>query len=234
MRDRIRLVQLSLRTLAGKRWWLTYVFVTVWPLLQAGFLAIRWRQTAFEPENVQNFLLGMPLWMLGIFLGARIIGLEIDDRTLEIAYTVPGGAHRIWAAKFVAGVLLLVGAVVPLAIVTHFVLTPVPWQSIYGALQAGVFFLALAMGTGALFRSFISGAVGAAVVLILSLVLTGFANVQVRLSPYFNPLHPNLRGADPVDIWAWSIQNRVGFVLVTATIVLLSWVRAERRERLLD
>ena len=50
---------------------------------------------------------------------------------------------------------------------------------------------------------------------------------------FFNPVDRRPTD-DPIEFWAHTIQNRVGYVLVIVAIVLLSWVRAERREKLLD
>ena len=109
----------------------------------------------------------------------------------------------------------------------------VPIGALYGAMQGAVFYLALAMGTGALFRNFISGAVGAAFVLLANGFFTGFGSAQFRLSPFWNTSAPSLSRVEAGQLLSWTVQNRVGFVLVTAALLALAWVRAERRERLL-
>ena len=39
--------------------------------------------------------------------------------------------------------------------------------------------------------------------------------------------------ADPVELFAWTLQNRVGIILATAAILALAFMRANRRERIL-
>ena len=54
----------------------------------------------YKPASIttRSGLIGVPLTMLAVFLGLRIIAGEIDGRSLEIAYTVPGGCERVWFA----------------------------------------------------------------------------------------------------------------------------------------
>ncbi len=89
-----RLLQLSARMIAGRRYWLVPLFPLVWIGLQLLFLVAQFRQTAFAPADAQTVLIGLPLSVLGIGLGVSIIAGEIDRRTLEITYTVPGGRRE--------------------------------------------------------------------------------------------------------------------------------------------
>lgn len=232
--DGLRLLWLSARSLAGRRFWIVTLFPLIWPALQVFRLQVGWRPVEFSDFEAQNLLIGAPLVMLSILLGVRVIASEIDRRTLEIAYTVPGGAHRVWLAKFAVGAVLVLVAEIWLALATWILLTPFPPAALYGAFQAGVFYLAIGMGLGALFRSETTGALGGVGVLTVNWFITGFGQNQIRFSPFWNPEVPSLARFDPGLVFAWTLQNRIGFVLAVAGVVALSVARAERRERLLS
>jgi hypothetical protein len=70
------------------------------------------------------------------------------------------------------------------------------------------------------------------VVLFLNGLITAFGEEQLRISPFFNPLA--LQGSNPADVLAWTVQNRMGFVLAMAALIALAFSRAERREKLLS
>ena len=105
--DAWRLLLLSARMIAGRRFWIAPLLPLLWTAFQLFRLVIGWREEAYTPVDAQNVLIGFPLTVLGIIFGMRIIAGEIDRRTLEIAYTVPGGTHRVWLAKLLAAFLLL-------------------------------------------------------------------------------------------------------------------------------
>ena len=71
--DSGRLVHLSASMIAGRRYWLVPLFPLVWIGLQLLFLVAEFRQNAFAPADAQNVLIGLPLAVLGIGLGVRII-----------------------------------------------------------------------------------------------------------------------------------------------------------------
>jgi ABC-type transport system involved in multi-copper enzyme maturation permease subunit len=227
----MRFVGLSARLIGGRRFWIAPLLTLLWPAFQALRLVVGWQQSAFEQSSVQTALVGFPMIVLSIGLGVRIIADEIDRRTLEIAYTVPGGAHRVWLGKLAAAFGLLVVAECLLAVVTFAFFAPVTLGALYGALQAAVFYLVLSMGLAVLTRSEITGALAAAVALSVNGVFTGFGGNQLRVSPTFNPL--SLAGAAPEIIVAYTLQNRVGVVLAIAALTGLAFARAERREKLL-
>ena len=62
-------------------------------------------------------------------------------------------------------------------------------------------------------------------------LIAGFGENQVRVSPFWNPLA--LADVDPGEVLARAVQNRIGFVLVVAAVVAMTFGRAERRERML-
>ncbi len=229
--DWIRFVGLSARLIGGRRFWIAPLLTLLWPAFQAFRLVVGWQQSAFEPSSVQTTLVGFPMIVLAIGLGVRIIADEIDRRTLEIAYTVPGGAHRVWLGKLAAAVGMLVAAEVLLAGVTFALFAPVTAEALYGALQAAVFYLVLSMGLAVLTRSEITGALAAAVVLSVNGVFTGFGGNQLRVSPTFNPLR--LAGTAPEIVVAYTLQNRIGIALAIAALTALAFARVERREKLL-
>jgi hypothetical protein len=183
------------------------------------------------PASAQGTLIGVPLTLLAAFLGLRIIAGELDGRSLEIAYTVPGGAERVWWAKLAASALVIVASEALLAGATFVFFTPFPLEALYGALQAALFYLVLSMGLATLFRSEAAGALAVAAVLGFNGLITGFGENQIRISPFWNP-HA-LSDADPTELLAWTLQNRIGIVLAMAAIVALTFMRANRREKML-
>ena len=231
VRDRLRVVHLSARLLTGRRYWIAAFLPLVWPAFEAFRILVGWQPETYQPEEAQNILIGVPLSVLAIFLGVRVIAGEMDRRTLEIAYTVPGGAHRVWLGKMAAGVIILLAAEALLTAAALAFFTPVPMGALYGALQAAVFYFVLATGLAALFRSEITGAMAAVAILAFNGLLTGFGGNQSRLSPFYNPLA--IEGVSPEDILAWTVQNRIGCVVAIAALTALAFARAERREKLL-
>jgi len=183
----------------------------------------------FEPVNAQVGLMGIPMAVLAVILGLRIIAGEMDGRSLEIAYTVPGGCQRVWWAKIAASALILIAAETLLALVVYYLFVEFPFVALYGALQGAVFYLALSMAFAALFRSEVAGAMATAAVLVFDLLILG--NNGVRASPFWNPLAvPN---PDPEAILAMTVQNRIGIPILIALIIGLAFMRANRRERML-
>lgn len=226
--SRLTLYRLAARIVAGRWYW-------AWPalpLLWVGFWIVavlaNWRPTDFVPADAQNFLIGTPLLLMGLGLGLRVIAGEIDQRTLEIAFTVPGGTHRVWLAKLGAGLGLLIVAELLLAVVVYLFCTSFPPGALYGALQAAVFYMVLGMGLAALTKSEATGGMIAAGLLLLNFL---FQAANLRISPFWNPL--NMPDADPREMLAWTTQNRIGFLLAIAAVVVLAFGRAERREKML-
>jgi len=109
-------------------------------------------------------------------------------------------------------------------------LTVFPVGVLYTAFQAAVFYLVLSMALSALFKSEVTGALVSIPFLIIGMALYAF-----RPSPFFNTLIPEIADrADPSDILAWTIQNRVGYALVILAVVALAFARAERREQMMS
>lgn len=229
--DGMLLLKLSLRWQLGRRAWLAAALALGWPAFQALRLLVGWRDARFSPAEAQNYLIGFPLVVLAIGLGVRIIAGEIEQRTLEVTYTVPGGARRVWLAKLLAAALPLLAAGVFLAVITAAFFTSYPLLALYGALQGAVFYLVLAMGLGALLKSEMTAALVTAMVLFANGFLTGFGDFERRWSPLFNPLRVDDSNAS--ELIGWTIQNRIGVALSILALFLLSSVRAERREQLL-
>ncbi len=129
----ITVIRLSAVLLAGPRFWLLPLLPLLW-LAGSAVLLVAGRLPTFEPVSAQNTLIGVPVTILGVFLGGRVIASELDRRTLEIAYTVPGGAHRVWLAKLTAAVLMLLVSLSLMAVVTFTFFTGFPVvQTLYGA-----------------------------------------------------------------------------------------------------
>ncbi len=225
-------VHLPAVLLAGRRWWLLPLSPALWLLAQAGLL-IAGGRPSFEPAAAQNILIGLPVAVLGVFLGGRIVAGELDERTLEVAYTVPGGTRRVWIGKLAAACLMLLLALGLMAILTFAFFTPFPVvQTLYGAFQGVIFYLAASMGMSTLFRSQATGALAAGGILALNGWITASGASQLRVSPLWNPLA--VEGADAEQLLAMGLQNRIGIALAIAAIVALTFARAERRETMLS
>jgi ABC-type transport system involved in multi-copper enzyme maturation permease subunit len=224
--DYLRLTQLSIQLIAGRRFYITVLLPLLWPAFQA-FLLLMGLREKIEAVNIQ-MLIGLPLVIYAIFLGIRIIADEVDRRTLEVAYTVPGGSHRIWLAKMTASFCLLLFSEVLLAIFTLVLFTSFPFVSFYGALQSAVFYMVVSMAFAAFFRSEIYGAMATALLLTIDIIIG--SNGNMRLSPFFNPLAID---SNMIDVLAYTIQNRILFIIVISAITLLTFSRVERREKML-
>ncbi len=217
--------------IGGRRYWLLLLSPLLWLAGQA-VLLIADRLPTFEPVSAQNTLIGVPVAILGAFLGGRIIAGELDQRTLEIAYTVPGGAHRVWLGKLAAAGLMLLVSLSLMAVFTFMFFSGFPIiQTVYGAAQAAAFYMVTAMGLGSLFRSETAGALGTTALLGLEASPVGAVARTVGLSPFWNPL--TATGADAEQLLAMAVRNRIGTALAIAAIVALTFARAERRERML-
>ncbi len=225
-------LRLSATLLAGPCYWLLPLLPLPWlGVLAAMLISGLW--TNFEPAAAQNTLIGVPVVVLAAFLGGRIIAGELDEHTLEIAYTVPGGAHRVWLGKLAAASLILFASLSLAAVVTFAFFTTFPVvQTLYGAAQGAVFCLALTMGFATLFRSETGGTLATMGVVGLVLYATSEAERTLRISPFWNPLA--VEGADAEQLLAMAVQNRIGTALVIAAIVALTFARAERREQMLS
>lgn len=231
IKARIGLYRLAAVAVAGRGFWLLPALPLVWLLVLAIATTVGLRG-GYEPEMAQGMLMGVPLALLAGFIGVRIIAGEIDGRSLEIAYTVPGGCERVWWTKLAGGVLILVIAEALLAVAVRLFFTHFPLGALYGALQAAVFYLVLSMALATLFRSEVAGGMVTVAVLGLNGVITGFGANQARVSPFFNP-HA-AQSADPVQLLGWTVQNRIGVALFICGIASLAFMRANRRERMLD
>ena len=77
----------------------------------------------------------------------------------------------------------------------------------------------------------LTAALATVALLVLNGVFSGFGEMQLRISPFFNPAA--LPNADSADLIAWTVQNRIGFLLVIPVIAALAFGRAERRESML-
>lgn len=222
------LFRLAGLAIAGHWVWLLIFLPLLWLVARALETLIS-PGSPFDPVNAQVGLMGIPMAILAVILGLRIIAGEMDGRSLEIAYTVPGGCQRVWWAKLAASVLILIAAEALLALVTYFLFTEFPFVALYGALQGAIFYLALSMAFATLFRSEVAGAMATAAVLVFDLWILG--NTGVRASPFWNPLA--VQNPDPAVLQVMTIDNRIGVPIAIALIIGLAFMRANRRERML-
>lgn len=227
--DRVQLVRLSLRWQLGRYAWFVPLLALLWPGYCALELVLGGRTGRYEPADAQNGLIGFPLTVLAIMLGVRIIAAEIEQRTLEVTYTVPGGARHVWIAKLWAAAVVLGATALLLGAITAAFFTSFSFGAFYGAMQGAVFFLVLSMSLGALLKSELTAALVAGVMLFL--IGVPLREAAPRWSPLFNPLA--VREEEAANVVAWTVQNRIGTALIILALVALASVRAERREQLL-
>jgi len=225
--ETLRLWRQASHLVAGRRPWIVPLVTLLWIAFEVLAVLLGW-WGEYSPADAQTLLIGMPLTVLGAGFGVRIIAGEIDQRTIEIAYTVPGGAHRVWLAKIAAAVILLLVSLTLLSVATWLFCTDFALGAVYGAFQAAIFYLVVAMALSVLFKSEATGALVTVVVGIVNGFLQG---ANVRASPFFNPA--NLDDSPARDVLAWTVQNRIGIALAIVAITALAFVRAERREKLL-
>lgn len=227
VRDALRMLHLAAKLLAGRFYPAVPAFVLVWPALMWLFLLAGNPPNGYRPPQALSWLIGLPLGMFGAALGVRVIAGEIDRRTLEIAYTIPGGAWRLFAWKLVAGLPLILWAEALLAAAAFLLFTDFPAGALYGAFQIGYFYLVVGMAAGALAKSEITGAMIA-----FGAVYLGWLAGWLRISPFFDPTVWTDR--DDATRLAWAVQNRLGMLLAAVALTALAFGRAERRERLLS
>lgn len=226
----IEVLRFAAIAVAGHKFWLIPIIVPiVWLLPQTGMEVLNW--VTIRDEGIA-FRLSIPLAVVGLFLGLRIIASEINARTLEIVYTVPGGAEKVWWVKILASLMILLLTEAIMAVYTWFLITPYNLESLYGALQVGVFYMSVAMGFSALFRSEVSGAIVAVVALGFNIVFTEFGREQYWLSPIYNPHAIDNEGLRAII--AETLRNRIFIGLVTLMIFSLAFLRGNRREKLLS
>ena len=133
----------------------------------------------------------------------------------------------MWLSKLAAVFMILLVAEAVAATATYVFCTSFPLSTLYGAMQGAVFFMVLAMGFGAMLKSEAAGAMVIAGVLTIALMTT-----PLRISPFFNV--ELVQDIEAIDRIARLVQNRIGYVLMTAAVMLLTFGRAEQRERLLS
>jgi ABC-type transport system involved in multi-copper enzyme maturation permease subunit len=231
--DAVELLHLSLKLQFGKRFWAYPLLPLLWMAFHTVLVFTGANDDGFQSDDVQNVLIGAPLFFLAIAIGMQIISSEIEQRTLEVCYTVPGGARRIWLAKLAAGLLVLIAAELLLALYVRLVFTSFPLAALYRALQGAIFCLVLSTGFGALFRNKMTAGMASVIVLFLTAAVTGMGDNPTRYSPYFNPLNL-VQSMSAQELRYWLLQNHIGYALICVTIVVLTFSRAERRELLLS
>lgn len=231
----LNLLRLAMVAIAGHFFWIwPLVLVVVWLSFHTVFEQATW--ITITASDVQNRLIGLPLSILAAVLGLRIIAGEINARTIEIIYTVPGGANRVWTIKLLASLTMIVATELVLALYTWFVFTHFPIEALLGAFLAATFFLVVSMGFSALFRSEVSGAIIAALLFGICFLILSVPDQSAQkfklFVPFFNPYAANMD--ESANILAMILQNRIGFFLTTMGLICLSYMRGERREKLLS
>lgn len=230
--SRLELYRLAATNLAGSKF---YLFLLVAPIYLGGRWVLdylQWNTVRFY--EVQGEILALPLACLGIIFGVRIIASEISSHTLEIIYTVPGGVSRVWWAKLFAAICIMIPIELMLAAGFWLFFEPFPLLMLYGGLQAGVFYLCVGMAFATLFKSEVGGGIATFALLLFNGFVTGFGNGPSLplVNPFFNPW--TQWNAEPEQVIAWSVQNRIAMILYMAAIISLAFMRSNRREKLLS
>lgn len=219
------LMGISIRLLLGRRFYLIPLLTLIWPLFQAVRLMLGWQQQNFNEADVQNILIGFPVYILALGTGVRIVANEIEKRTLEVNYMLPGGAKNVWIFKLLAlGTLLLCTELILASVVSLF-FTPFSPVILIKVFQGGFFFLVVSMGIGALFKHELT-----ATMLSIALLVAVFYTTDSWWSPVFNPLNSEEWLQELASI---SIKNHIVVIFFTASLLSLSFFRADRREALL-
>ena len=230
LRANIETYRLAAVSLAGKRFW-------VIPFLAPVYLLARWGLDYFSlneisVSDIQGDILAVPMVIVAMVLGLRIIAGEISGRTLEIIYTVPGGCERVWWSKIIAAILILIPLEIFLAVGAWFIFEPFPLLMLYGALQTAVFYLVAAMGLAALFRSEVGGGIAIFALLAFNGLITGLGDNQLVVSPFFNTYA--IDEIEYEELISDTLQNRIGYILLDMAIIALAFMRSNRREKLLS
>ena len=232
IRGRLQLYRLAAIGTAGRYFYLFLLLAPIW--LMVNWLLEFWGVGgSIDYVDVSGRIIGLPLSVLGIYLGLRIIASEINGRTLEIVYTVPGGCEKVWLSKLIAGFLILLPTAVILGLGAWLLFTPFPILAFFYGLQAPVFYMVLAMGFSTLFRSEVGGAITTIAVLFFNGMVTNFGGNQIRISPFFNPYQLQEQLTNE-ELLGFIIQNRVGYLLLILAILGLTFMRSNRREKLLS
>jgi ABC-type transport system involved in multi-copper enzyme maturation permease subunit len=232
--DMLELLHLSLKLQLGKRFWAYALMPLVWPIFLSVFEAIGLGDLDTPtPGMAQNLFIGVPVYFLAIAIGMQIISSEIEARTLEVCYTVPGGAKRIWLSKLAAALVILVAAILLNALFCRIVFTSFPPAALYRVLQGALFFLTLSMGAGAMFRNKMTAGLASVVAMFFTGAFTGFGEIHPRYTPLFNPLGL-AQTMSSEDLLYYLLQNHLGFAMIIVTFVVLTFSRVERRELMLS
>lgn len=226
LHDMIRLIQLSIRLQMGERHRLIIPALLIWPGIHILFFTFGWRVTGFVEADAQNFLIGFPLYCLAAGMGGRIIANDLEQRTLEVAYTVPDGNYRVWSSKLYGAILLLVLSEAALAILSAVFLVSIDLYAVLGAFKGALFYLVLGMMLGALFKNELTAIIITLLLCALNLGWTGS-----RWSPLFNPL--TLTGMSNSDVYHQAMQNYQGYLLLTVILLLFSFSLVGKRESML-
>lgn len=220
-----RIMFYSARLVAGRKFWIVVFLPLLWLVIRAAYIMFGSGEK-LGPENA-HYLMSFPLSIVAMGFGIRLIAGEIDSRTLEIAYTVPGGCHRVWLAKIATSVSMLLASEILLTLFTVIFFTSVTPGTFYGVLQGSVFYMVAGMAFSTFFRSEITGAMVTVALFAFNLLI----GPGSRVSPFFNPLV--LDNTEKSQMLSYTVQNRIFFIIFMAVITLLTFSRVERREKML-
>jgi ABC-type transport system involved in multi-copper enzyme maturation permease subunit len=226
LRFNIFLYILCNRLQMGHRFWMIPFSVLIWPLLQACLALVGWKQGGFDPIDAQNRLMGYPLYLMSIGIGSALIAGEIEKRTLEVSFTLPGGSAKIWVNKLIAVTFLIITAELILALCASLFFTSITGGMLIRVLQGAIFYLVLAMAAGALFKNSLIASIAVSFILLANSYF-----IDVPWSPIFNPLI--LNNLETSELMQLMVQNHFIVIMAVTILALLTFLRAEQREALL-
>lgn len=229
------LLRYNFKIVVGSAWWLYMAALLGW----FGILVLRvvmgWNEQPWQAHDVQNMVLSLPLVPIAIYFGMTLLYEEVENKTIEAALTLGGDGLVAWLAKLLTAALCLGVAALGLALLAYLLLVPFPLLIVVpNALLPVAFYGTLALMLSLMLRGEIACGMVTALVLGVNL-LAWDALTAARLNPFFNPLLPPSSNATYVDADTWLamiVQNRVGLVLTTLSMLVYSLHRTRDRERL--
>jgi hypothetical protein len=235
LRAMARLASYNLRLVVGPHWWLYLVALAGWLGILVARVLLGWNEGPWQPWEVQNTVLSVPMTPLAIQLGMMLLYYEIENRTMETTLSIAGGEPSVWLLKIGTALAFLAAPALVLAALAYLFLVPFPLVPVVAhALVPLLFYFALALMLSLLLRGEIASGMVAALVLAVNL-LGGEGLKGSLLNPFLNYLDPPAGKDVFIDREGWLavvVQNRVAVVLASVLMIAYSLHRLRDRERL--
>jgi len=222
----LQFAHLTLKWHVGRRPIYIPLLMSCWALIHIGLVLSGFRSGGYDAVDIQNTLLGFPLYCAAIVLGAKAFSGEIEQRTLETQFTIPNGLQRLLLLKIVSLSLLLSVALTLLCFLIELFLTPLQFMPVIAAFRGMLFYLTLSYFLGVLTRSELVTIIICSGLFIFNLNWTGSI-----WSPLFNAL--TLSGQHPDSLARLFIDNLLLSGLAIGLLLFVSMTLGDNRERLL-